>query len=110
MLFRSGRRVYVVGAMKGDTVTNQIWIEQDRLLFLRALMTDNVRGQMRTRDIRFERYVQHGGGWVAEEVRVIAGGIMTFHEEYSQVSINRSLDDQLFVPERWSTATHWFRP
>jgi hypothetical protein len=31
-------------------------------------------------------------------------------EEYSQVRVNDMLDDNLFVPERWSSATHWYRP
>ena len=101
-----GRRVYVVGAAKGDSITNQFWIDAERLLFVRALMTQSGR----TRDVRFERYTQYGGGWVAEEVRVLSGGRMAFHEEYSQVRVNDPLDDNLFVPERWSTATHWRRP
>ena len=32
-----GTKVWVVGAEKGDTVTNQFWIEQDRLLFVRLI-------------------------------------------------------------------------
>lgn len=104
-----GRRVYVVGAAKGDSTTNQLWIEAERLLFLRGIMTETVNQQRRTRDIRFERYTQYEGGWVAEEVRVLSGGIMTFHEEYSQVRVNVSLEDDFFLPERWSTATHWYR-
>jgi len=101
-----GRRMYVVGAAKGDSTTNQFWIDAERLLFVRALMTQ----AGRTRDIRFERYTQYATGWVAEEVRVLAGGRMAFHEEYSQVRVNDPLDDNLFVPERWSSATHWYRP
>lgn len=102
-----GRRVYVVGAARGDSTSNQFWIEADRLLFVRAMQTDQ---NGRTRDIRFERYIPYGGGWVAEEVRVLSGGRMTFHEEYSSVRVNAQLDDDLFIPERWSSATHWYRP
>ena len=101
-----GRRVYVVGAARGDSTTNQIWVDAERLLFVRALITQSGR----TRDIRFERYTQYDPGWVAEEVRVIVAGRMAFHEEYSHVRVNPSLDDNLFIPERWSTATHWYHP
>ena len=101
-----GRRMYVVGAARGDSTTNQFWVDAERLLFVRLIQTD----AGRTRDIRFEKYVQYGAGWVAEDVRVLVGGRMSFHEEYSQVRVNASLDDDLFVPERWSTATHWYRP
>jgi hypothetical protein len=101
-----GRRVYVVGAARGDSTTNQFWVDAQRLLFVRLIQTESGR----TRDIRFERYTQYGSAWVSEEVRILVGGRLSFHEEYSQVRVNVSLDDDLFLPERWSTATHWYRP
>jgi hypothetical protein len=102
-----GRRAYVVGAGPRDSTTNQFWIDADRLLFVRMVQTDQ-RG--RTQDIRFEKYVQHAGGWVAEEVRFLMGGRIFFHEAYANVRVNVALDDALFVPEKWSTASHWYRP
>jgi hypothetical protein len=103
-----GKRMYVVGAGPGDSTTNQFWIEADRLLFVRLIQTD-ARRQL-TRDIRFENYVRHDGGWVAERVRFLQGGRETFREEYAGVRVNVPLADDLFVPERWSTATHWHTP
>ena len=102
-----GHRMWVVGAARGDSTTNQFWVDAERLLFVRLIQTD---ANGRTRDIRFERYTQYEGGWVAEEVCVLSGGRMTFHEEYSQVRVNPTLDENLFLPERWSSATHWYRP
>ena len=103
-----GRRVYVVGAGPNDETTNQFWIDADRLLFVRLIQTDPER--RRTQDIRFESYRKHGDGWVAEEVKVFSGGRMVFHEEYSDVRVNVDLDDDLFIPEKWSTARHWYKP
>jgi hypothetical protein len=102
-----GRRMYVVGAAAGDSTSNQFWVEADRLLFVRLMQTD-ARSNT-TQDIRFEKYVPHGGGWVAEEVRLTIGGKLRFHEEYSNVQVNVALDENLFVPERWKTATHWLK-
>lgn len=102
-----GKRMYVVGAAPGDSTSNQFWVEADRLLFRRLIATDTAR--RRTVDTRFERYVQHAGGWVAEEVRVLSGRRMIFHEEYSNVRVNVTLDDALFQPEKWRTARHWFK-
>jgi hypothetical protein len=102
-----GKRHYVVGAGPGDTTRNQFWVEADRLLFTRLVAMDTLR--RRAVDTRFRKYVPHGGGWVAEEVRVLSGGRMIFHEEYSKVRVNVTLDDNLFLPERWRTATHWFK-
>jgi hypothetical protein len=102
-----GKRMYVVGAGPGDYRTSQFWIEQDRLLFVRMIQTDP---RNRTQDVRFENYVQHAGGWVAETVRVLMDGKLFFLEEYQNVKVNVTLDENLFIPERWSTATHWFTP
>ena len=103
----AGKRMYVVGAGPRDTTTNQFWIEADRFLFTRLIQTDD-RG--RTQDILFEQYAQHGGGWVAEVVRFLRDGRLFFLEEYSDVRVNVTLDDNLFVPERWTSATHWHSP
>ena len=102
-----GARMYVVGAGPTDSTKNQFWVEADRLLFRRMIQSDQ-RG--RTQDIRFEKYVQHGGGWVAEEVRFLMDGRLFFHEAYSEVRVNVQLDDNLFIPEKWTTATHWRAP
>lgn len=102
-----GRRVYVVGAGPTDSTSSQFWIEAERLLFVRLVQTEP--GQRRTQDIRFERYVQHDGGWVAEEVRVLVDGRMVFLEEYENVRVNVPLEDDLFIPEKWNTATHWYK-
>ena len=103
-----GRRVYVVGAGPTDSTSNQFWIDAERLLFLRLIQTDPERKT--TRDIRFAKYAPYGGGWVAEEVRVINQGKLVFHEEYANVRVNVPLDDALFVPETWTTASHWYKP
>lgn len=103
-----GKRVYVVGAGPGDSTSNQFWVEADRMLFVRLIQTDTAR--KRTQDVRFDNYVQHGGGWVAEEVRILLGGRMIFHEQYSKVRVNVPLDSNLFVPEKWAAAKHWYEP
>ena len=110
-LFRTdtlnGRTVFVVGAAAGDSTSNQFWIDAERMLFLRLLLTSPGRP---TQDIRFEKYVSHAGGWVAEEVRMFSAGRLVFLEEYSNVRVNVSLDDALFIPEKWSSAKHWYTP
>lgn len=103
-----GRRVYVVGAGPDDLTSNQFWVDAERLLVVRVIQSNPER--TRTQDVRFGRFVQHGGGWIAEEVRMLVGARMVFHEEYSSVRVNVPLDDALFIPERWSTAPHWYTP
>jgi hypothetical protein len=101
-----GRPMFVVGAGPKDTTTSQFWIDAERLLFVRLIQTDPQR--RRTQDIRFENYVKHGDGWVAERVRFFGDGRPVLLEEYSNVRTNVELDPNLFVPEKWATARHWY--
>lgn len=105
----NGRDVFVVGAPPGDSTSSQFWIDAGSMLFLRLIVTPGGAGRP-TQDIRFEKYVRHGGGWVAEEVRIFSAGRLVFLEEYSDVRVDVTLDENLFIPEAWSSATHWYRP
>ncbi|HKO16703.1 MAG TPA: hypothetical protein VJU87_10710 [Gemmatimonadaceae bacterium] len=105
-----GVPVYVVGAAAGDTTTKQFWVEQDRLLFVRLLEPQRAASGTHHNDIRFLKYVAHGGGWVAEEVMFYADGKPRVHEEYSSVRVDVPLSDAQFDPRQWSTATPWYRP
>jgi hypothetical protein len=101
-----GRTVYVVGAARGDTMSKQFWVDRDRLLFVRMLD----RGRQGHTDVRFDHYVQTGGGWVATEVTQYVAGKRRLHEEYSDVRPNVSLSPALFDPREFTTAPHWVKP
>ncbi len=99
-----GKPVYVVGAQLGDTVSKQFWVDKERLLFVRGIE----RGRQNARnDIRFNQYVETGGGWIAVEVVFLSNGRRRLLEEYSDVRTNVSLSDALFEPRQWTTAPHW---
>jgi hypothetical protein len=103
-----GREYFVIGASADDSVTKQAWIEADRLLFWRLRDRAASAGAPVT-EIRFQKYVQHGGGWVAEEVDFLRAGQRFFFETYADVRINVPLDERLFDPGSFTTAPHWFR-
>jgi len=100
-----GRPVYVVGAAAGDSTTKQFWIDAERLLFVRLLEPVPNRPGL-SQDVRFNRYQPLGGGWIAPEVEVVAGGQRVFHEEYSDIRHDVPLDPSMFDPARWSSAVH----
>lgn len=101
-----GRRVYVVGAAADDTVSKQFWVDKERLLFVRLIETR--RGHRS--DVRFGHYVQHEGGWVAEDVLQFVDGTQRLHEEYSAVRVNVTLPEGLFDARRWGQTPHWYSP
>lgn len=94
-----GHRVYVIGAAKGDLRSRQLWIDRDRLLFLRALQPDG-RDSAKTDDYRFDNYKHEPGGWISETVLELTDGKVVFHEEYRDVHINAQLDSAKFEPPK----------
>ena len=104
-----GRPVYVIGATAGDTTSKQFWIDEERLLFVRLVEPRRTPSGTRRDDIRFQKYVRHGGGWVAEEVMMYRDGRPSLREEYASVRIDVPLLDALFDPKQWSTVEHWYR-
>ncbi len=96
-----GRPVYVIGAAAGDTTSRQIWIDKDRLLFVRALGPAAGKDSTKTNDTRFENYVEMpSGGWLSERVEFYRDGKLRQQEEYSDAQTNVALDSALFVPSR----------
>jgi hypothetical protein len=104
-----GQDYYVVGAREGDAKRKQFWIDADRLLLWRVmepwLPTDTVN----VREIRFQDYKAHGGGWVAEEVDFLRNGTRYFFEKYRDVRTDVEIDPALFDPRQFTTAKHWYK-
>jgi hypothetical protein len=92
-----GQPVYVLGAAAGDLHSNQLWIEKDRLLFVRSIEPDQ-RDSTKTVDIRFGNYVKVPGGWLSEHVDILRDGKLVQREEYSDVRTNDPIDPQIFTP------------
>lgn len=97
-----GKPVWVVGAPAGDTTSNQFWVEQDRLLFVRLLQAmprpDGTRAMM---DARFSKYQRLGGGWLAVNVVAMINGRIFQEEDYTEMRANVALSDSL-----WDTGTY----
>jgi hypothetical protein len=90
-----GRPVYVIGAAAGDTHSHQLWIDKDRLLFLRAIEPSS-QDSTKSLDYRFAGYVQVPGGWVAEDVQLYLGDKLIQREEYYDVRTNVPVDSSIF--------------
>ncbi|MHB0949007.1 MAG: hypothetical protein ACYC3Q_07990 [Gemmatimonadaceae bacterium] len=104
----NGTKYYVVGAGATDTTSKQFWVEADRLLFWRTI-EPAPRQPATLTETRFQKYVKHGGGWVAEEVDFLRNGKRVFFERYSDVRVNQPLDPGIFNPRTYMSAPHWRR-
>lgn len=96
----NGRPAYVVGALAGDTISKQFWIEQERLLFVRML-EPAPGGSGNVVETLFNRYEPLGGGWIAVEVLFNVGGETVTREEYHDVRHGMTFPPELFDPGRY---------
>jgi len=90
-----GKEAYVIGVPE----SGEVWVEKDRLLFVRLVEPAQGGG---LQDVRFENYQRLGGGWIAPYVAVYQGDTLVFWETYSDMVADPDLDPVLFDPRRWA--------
>jgi hypothetical protein len=104
-----GTKVWVVGADKGDTTTNQFWIEQKRLLFVRLIEAHESQkgpsGPPNLLDITFENYQPLGKTWVAPKCVIKMNGKEMQREEYRDIRADVKLQSDLYDPVTYRKAT-----
>ncbi len=100
-----GRRVYVVGAAAGDTISSQIWVDADRLLLVRWIESQGTGSRRVASDTRFGAYRNVEGYAVPTEITVYRAGRPVFREVYADVRVNVPFSPSLFDPARWRTPT-----
>jgi hypothetical protein len=105
----NGTKVWVVGADKGDTTTNQFWIEQKRLLFVRLIEAHksqkNPSGPPNLLDITFENYQPLGKTRVAPKCVIKVNGKEVQREEYRDIRADVKLQSDLYDPVSYHKAT-----
>jgi hypothetical protein len=108
----NGIKVWVVGAEKGDTSTNQFWIEQKRLLFVRLIEAHrsqkNPSGPPNLLDITFENYQPLGKAWVAPRCVIKVNGKELQREDYRDIRADVKLQPDLYDTQTYHRAT-WIK-
>jgi hypothetical protein len=108
-----GTKVWVVGAEKGDTTTNQFWIEQKRLLFVRLIQSHTNQKKPSEPpsilDITFEEYQPLANGWIAPKCVIKVNGKEVQREVYRDIRANVKLQPDLYDPVTYHKAT-WVQP
>jgi hypothetical protein len=95
-----GRPAYVVGAVAGDTVTRQFWIDKERLYFVRMIEPGKQDPTARV-ETQFNKYIPMGQGWLETEARFLVNGTTRMLEEYTQPKAGVVLDPAIFEAGRW---------
>jgi hypothetical protein len=104
----NGTKVWVVGADKGDTTSNQFWIEQKRLLFVRLIESHksakNPSGPPNLLDMTFENYQPLGKAWVAPRCVIKVNGKEMQREEYRDIKADVKLQPDLYDTKTYHKA------
>lgn len=97
-----GRKVFVVGAEKGDRISKQFWIDKERLYMHKIIYKkgDNLM------DVVFSDYEKMEVKWVAKKVIFKNNGAIQLIEKYYNIKLPAYLDSNLFKPDNFLN-TKW---
>jgi hypothetical protein len=98
-----GRPVYVVGAPAGDSAAGQFWVDAERFLLVRLITRQQAAGRAVSTDYHFT-YQDVAGRPVPKEIVFLREGKPFWREEYTGVTVDADLPDELFDPARWAEA------
>lgn len=89
-----GRPVTVVGALAGDTLSNQLWIDNQDLYLVR-MIEKLPQSQL---DVHMTEQVKIGKGWTETFVLIYTNGKLRQTEKYHRLSADVALPDAVFDP------------
>jgi len=100
------RVAWVVGASNPcDSTSAQFWVDAERLLVVRMVLAAGA-GRPPL-DIRLDKFMPVGKGWLATRVEMTSGGQRRQLEEYHDWKGNVGIDVALMDPAKAATAKHW---
>lgn len=94
--------VYVIGAPKNNDTLAQFYIDKENLYFLKL---KKKKGE-HIKEIQFQNYKKIEGYWVATQIVFLTNGKVNIIEDYFDIKIYNSIDENIFKPENFSKA-YW---
>jgi hypothetical protein len=96
-----GQPVYVVGAKAGDSTSNQMWVDRDRLRLVRFIQRNRSGDRTTISDIRVQNYKEIQGFEVPTEFLVLRNGRPVWREQYADVRVNEEFPTGTFDQAKW---------
>jgi hypothetical protein len=90
-----GRPMLVVGAGKGDSVSNQFWLDKERMVVVRLLLN------RRAFEVRIAGYQRVGGGWIEGGIETWNRGQLVRVQQNTDIKIGMKHEAGLFEPSRY---------
>lgn len=98
-----GRKVTVIGATAESETTNQLWIDNDRLILLRMIKFEKGNKE----DAVFKEHKKLTNSWIETKVLFYINGQLLQTEEYLDIHENAPLDPKIFEPKYYGTVS-WY--
>jgi photosystem II stability/assembly factor-like uncharacterized protein len=95
----NGRKVIVVGAPKGDTLSKQLWIDAERFYLHRIIYKQ---GGKAPSDVVLSDYQKIENNWVATRVAFKRNGVLEMEEKYFDIKFPKELNKDLFDPKKFN--------
>ena len=95
-----GRRVYVVGAEEGDSISAQFWVDVEHWRVLRVIQRD-ARRPSEILDLRYTEFTELLDVPVPTRIRVYRRGKLIEEQDISNFVVNPSLPSRAFDLGRW---------
>ena len=96
-----GHPVYVIGAKAGDSTSNQMWVDAERLVLLRFVQRNKSGERTIVSDIHVQSYKDIQGFQIPTEFLVTRNGRPVWREEYANVRVNEPIPAGAFDQALW---------
>jgi hypothetical protein len=96
----AGRDVWVVGALEGDTLSAQFWVDADRWHVLRVIQRDP-RSPKQLVDVRFTGFTEYLDIPVPTRITTYRGGKLEQQQVITNVAVNVSVPASAFDLTKW---------
>jgi len=93
-----GRKVYVVGADKGDLESKQFWIDAERL-YMHRIIYDQ-KGKIN--DVVFGDYINMDGYWMSKTIIFKTNGKLGLIERYYDIKFPKVINQDWFDPKKFN--------
>jgi hypothetical protein len=92
------QKVYVIGALKGDTLSNQIWVSKKNYRVVRIIERMDA---THTMDMTFDAFTKHCHGYVETAVTFKNNGKIEQVEVYYDIKTVEVFGDEVFNPKKF---------
>jgi hypothetical protein len=100
----NGNKIVVIGTNVADSTKSQLWINTDKLHFVKFCHKDGDK----LLEVKYDGHKKFGNVWYESIVDIIVNGKLRQKEEYFDFKTNVKLNESLFDPNNFSTE-NWMK-